>query len=439
MLFIAAVLIAILFIALRGPVSALISVRVTLETSRVAPSAPANLLKLTRTTPISPASHPQRFSYKHVDGLDAVTDRFVGDYKKDDNDKDNARYVNSSQSASVFCVRASASGSRGSLSCVVRRFLLMCFFFVFLKLFRCSRAVYTKTTETFYNLITDFYEYGWGQSFHFGPKWASETFEQGIKRYEHWFASQIGAKKGMRILDVGCGIGGPLREIWRFSQATITGVNITKEHIQRAIRYNARDSVTGCDFIQADFNEIPVPDNTFEGAYDMEATLHSTDRARTFKELFRVLKPGAKLVSAQYCLLDAYNDKDETHREIIRQIDNFNGCYCHGNTVASTAKAFTDAGFKIIMSEDVFDTMGSIPFHSVFVDKTGGRFFGTKLGRAVTTTFLKIGEAIRLLPKGTVEVQNMLIGAADSFTEAGNRKLLTPGYVFLVEKPAATA
>jgi len=302
-----------------------------------------------------------------------------------------------------------------------------------------SRNVYTKTTETFYNLITDFYEYGWGQSFHFAPKWDSETFEQAIKRYEHWFAAQIGATKGMRVLDVGCGIGGPMREVWKYSQATITGVNITKEHIQRAIRYNERDGVKDCDFIQADFNEIPVPDNTFDAIYDFEATLHSTDRPRTFKELCRVLKPGGKIISAQYCLLDAYNEKDPVHRDIIRRIDNTNGCYCHGNTVASTSKAFTDAGFKIIKSEDVFDTMGTVPFHSVFVDKTGGRFFGTKTGRAVTTSILTVGEALRILPKGTVEVQNMLIGAADSFTEAGERKLLTPGYVFICEKPAATA
>ncbi len=27
---------------------------------------------------------------------------------------------------------------------------------------------YTEMVNKFYNLVTDFYEYGWGESFHFG-------------------------------------------------------------------------------------------------------------------------------------------------------------------------------------------------------------------------------------------------------------------------------
>ncbi len=327
------------------------------------------------------------FQYDHVKGLDKVTDDFVRDYKSDDKAND------------------------------------------------ARRNKYKQTTETFYNLITDFYEYGWGQSFHFAPKWASESFEHAILRYEYWFAAQLGDVKGKKVLDVGCGIGGPMRSVWKYTQAKITGVNITKEHIQRATRYNARDGVKDCDFLLCDFNDIKVPDNHFDAIYDFEATLHSTDRLRTFKELFRVLKPGGRIISAQYCLLKDYDEKNEYHRDIIRRIDNTNGCYCAGNTVESTTKAFENAGFKIERAFDAFAEQGEVPFHEVFVSKTGGRFFGTRAGRLVTTTALKVGEALKVLPKGTVEVQNMLIGAAESFTEAGERKLITPGYVFICTKP----
>jgi len=37
-------------------------------------------------------------------------------------------------------------------------------------------------------------------------------------------AVKIGAKPGMRILDVGCGVGGPARSIARFSGAKIVGI-----------------------------------------------------------------------------------------------------------------------------------------------------------------------------------------------------------------------
>jgi len=333
------------------------------------------------------------FKYKHVDNLEGVTDKFLKDFKQSDKDDDNKR-----------------------------------------------RDKYTSTTETFYNLITDFYEYGWGQSFHFAPKWKSETFEQSILRYEHYFSSVLGLKPGMKVLDVGCGIGGPMRAIAKFSRADITGVNITKEHIERAKRYNARDGVDkmcNINFIQADFNKIPVADGSFDAIYDFEATLHSTHRPTTFKELYRVLKPGGKMISAQYCLLKDYDEKNEEHKAIIRKVDNTNGCYCAGQTVALTDKAFKDAGFKILDSFDAFDVQGDTPFHEVFVSKQGGDFLATPLGRKITLAFVTIGEKLRLMPKGTIEVQQMLIGAADSFADAGKRKLLTPGYVYILEKPGS--
>ena len=36
----------------------------------------------------------------------------------------------------------------------------------------------------FYSLITDFYEYGWGESFHFAAREVGETFEASIIRQE---------------------------------------------------------------------------------------------------------------------------------------------------------------------------------------------------------------------------------------------------------------
>ena len=33
-------------------------------------------------------------------------------------------------------------------------------------------------SDTFYNLVTDFYEYGYGQSFHFAPFYDGKTFKE---------------------------------------------------------------------------------------------------------------------------------------------------------------------------------------------------------------------------------------------------------------------
>lgn len=106
----------------------------------------------------------------------------------------------------------------------------------------------------YYNLATDFYEYGWSQSFHFCRFGHREPFHQAIARHEHYLAHSIGIKQGMKVLDVGCGVGGPAREIARFTGCYITGLNLNEYQVQRATRYAASEGMSDqLQFVQGDF------------------------------------------------------------------------------------------------------------------------------------------------------------------------------------------
>jgi len=94
------------------------------------------------------------------------------------------------------------------------------------------REQYQTMITNFYDLVTDFYEYGWGQSFHFGPRWKGEGFMESIKRAEYHLCSRLGLKPGMRALDVGCGVGGPMRNMAIFSGAHIDGITINQYQVK---------------------------------------------------------------------------------------------------------------------------------------------------------------------------------------------------------------
>lgn len=96
------------------------------------------------------------------------------------------------------------------------------------------KNAYKTLVTNYYSLSTDFYEYGWGQSFHFANRFRGETFNESIQRHESYLALKMGIKSGDKVLDIGCGVGGPLRRIAYLTGAHVTGVTISQYQIQRA-------------------------------------------------------------------------------------------------------------------------------------------------------------------------------------------------------------
>jgi sterol 24-C-methyltransferase len=144
---------------------------------------------------------------------------------------------------------------------------------------------YADMVNDFYNLVTDFYEWGWGQSFHFGPRFHDESFIESIKRAEYHLCSRLGMKPGVRALDVGCGVGGPMRNMAVFSGATIDGITINEYQVKVGNKYNGMHGLSDiCKLTQGDFQNIPWPDATFDVAYAIEATCHSPDRVQVYKD-----------------------------------------------------------------------------------------------------------------------------------------------------------
>ena len=55
---------------------------------------------------------------------------------------------------------------------------------------------YADVVNKYYDLATSFYEYGWGESFHFAHRYKWETLRESIVRHEHFLASKLNVKPG---------------------------------------------------------------------------------------------------------------------------------------------------------------------------------------------------------------------------------------------------
>ena len=308
------------------------------------------------------------------------------------------------------------------------------------------RKEYASLTRQYYNLATDMYEQGWCQSFHFCRFAYGEPFLQAIARHEHYLAHMIGMKEGMRVLDVGCGVGGPAREIAKFTGAKIVGLNNSDYQIDRATHYAVKEGLANqLSFVKGDFMQMEFPDASFDAVYAIEATVHAPSLEGIYKEIWRVLKPGGVFGVYEWLMKDQYDDNNPHHRAIRLGIEQGNGI-SNMEKVQVALKAMEAAGFEILHHEDLADRPDRRPWYWPLAGdfKMMDSWFDlpkivrmTKLGRGTVHKLLGFTERFGLVPAGTQKAADSLAVAADNLVAGGERKLFTPMYLMVGRKPAA--
>ncbi|PVI06138.1 hypothetical protein DM02DRAFT_623448 [Periconia macrospinosa] len=310
---------------------------------------------------------------------------------------------------------------------------------------KARRDEYATLTRHYYNLATDLYEYGWGQSFHFCRYAYGESFYQAIARHEHYLAHMMGLRDNMRVLDVGCGVGGPAREIVKFSGVNVVGLNNNNYQIERATNYAKKEGLSDkLSFTKGDFMQMPFPDNSFDAVYAIEATVHAPSLEGIYSEIFRVLKPGGVFGVYEWLMTDKYDNDNPKHREIRLGIEIGDGI-SNMEKVDVALKAMESAGFILEHNEDLADRDDPFPWYwpiageMKYMSSVKDLFTVlrmTHIGRGLVHRFVGALEFIGIAPRGTQKTADSLALAADSLTAGGREKLFTPMYLMVGRKPA---
>jgi len=299
---------------------------------------------------------------------------------------------------------------------------------------------YMDMVNGYYDLVTDFYEYGWGQSFHFAPRYTGESFAASIARHEHFLASRLGLKPGMKCIDVGCGVGGPMREIARFCGATIVGVNNNEYQIKRSNILNKRMGLDHiCKTVQSDFMNLPFKEGSFDAAYAIEATCHAPDKVGCFSQMFKALKPGGFFAGYEWCMTDKYDPTNPTHRDIKHKIEHGDSLpdLVHPSVVIAGLKG---AGFEVIESFDMATETAKQGNDVGWYETLQGGFSLSQIkhsraGRMFTQRMVDAMELLHLAPKGTSATHRMLCIGAEGLADGGATGIFTPMFYFLARKP----
>lgn len=102
--------------------------------------------------------------------------------------------------------------------------------------------------------------------------------------------------RGKRVLDIGCGLGGPAMLVAEEAGASVLGIDLEVPLIARAQeRAQARGLAERVEFRTVAPGPLPCADDTFDLVMSSGALTQTEDKLGMFGECLRVLKPGGVL------------------------------------------------------------------------------------------------------------------------------------------------
>ncbi|KAB5580192.1 S-adenosyl-L-methionine-dependent methyltransferase [Coniochaeta sp. 2T2.1] len=244
--------------------------------------------------------------------------------------------------------------------------------------------------------------------------------------YERAIAREIRIQPGDKVLDLGCGRGRVAAHMATISGAQVTGLNIDPNQIAQAVAFNKEKGLSN-RFLVQDFNSLPLPfaDNQFDGFYQIQALSLCKDLKALFKEIYRVVRPGATVSLLDWVSLPNFDPHNPEHAELMGRVKPLIGAV-GTPTPEIFEEALEEAGFVVVKSENA--SVGGL--QAPLIDKVDIYF------RAMRQLILA-GVKLRMLPYHFKTLINRLCLDGEAFVKMDKMRLISTSYWVVARKPEA--
>lgn len=218
---------------------------------------------------------------------------------------------------------------------------------------------YQKKIETYYDECNRDYEIVWqlkhSMALHYGY-WDANTLthRQALWNTNYQIARHGQIKSSDTVLDAGCGVGGTSFFLANNIGCKVHGISLSSTQIRQALAFKENNDLNNLTtFSLQNYCHTNFPDNSFDVIVGIESLMYPEVKTDFLKEAFRILKPGGRLITADYFVQQTRNQKEvDTLKKWAKTwaIDDFiyEKAYC--NDIKNT-------GFTNIMLSDKSDNV----------------------------------------------------------------------------------
>lgn len=165
-----------------------------------------------------------------------------------------------------------------------------------------------QDVQNYYDQTAVHYEYFWNldqsMALHYGI-WRKgiKSFGEALAQTNIELAAKAEIKTTDRVLDAGCGVGGSSVFLAKNIGCQVVGVTLSQQQVERAYanaeKNNVKDLV---NFHQRDYCDTGFEAASFDVIWGIECHLTESSKEKFVKEASRLLKPGGRLIIAEYFL-----------------------------------------------------------------------------------------------------------------------------------------
>ena len=162
---------------------------------------------------------------------------------------------------------------------------------------------YDQTEEHF----QQFWKLSQARALHYGI-WYPETrtFVESLNNTNKLVAEWGEVNKKSYVLDAGCGIGGSSLFLAQHHGCKVRGVSLSRKQVSKATKMVRAEKLDELATFQCEsYTALSLPDNSFDVAFAIESMSSSQQTEAFLREMYRVLKPGGRLI-----VLDFFKAKD---------------------------------------------------------------------------------------------------------------------------------